>query len=276
MVMLPISHNSTGHYAYPSPLQRTQVRQPLSTRHLAVIATLLLVQTASAADDVQVWIRAFIPDAVAVGTTVPVVSTSGGAALKASDGGCIATDQRTWSDERGARARLVSDFHLLVDGVSGVQLQSSGKPVTVAAGIRSVDCGSGVEIAVLPAQLLADEVGIPAQTDRGAQISVLAAVADPLRPWSSATIHYDATFIYHPSSRTLEYQALTGFFPAYEAYAALNGGPAVTVFRSGPVRRSESAAGGSKADVASVELKGEVNLGDAGKRPKPPTNLTVQ
>ena len=246
----------------------------------ALLVTLLLAQSVSAADDVHIWIRAFIPDVAGSSGDSYGTNVTGAALMRASDGGCIATDQRSWSDATGARSRLVSDFHLLVD-TTGVQLQpSTGGQVTAASAIRSVDCTSGAEIGVLPAQLLADELQSPGQTDAAptdndARARVFAAVADPLRSWSSATIHYDATFTYNRQSRTLEYEAMTGAFPAYEAYATLNSGPVVTVFRSGPVRRGELPAG-AKTDAASVELKGAVNLGDTGKRPKAPTNLTVQ
>jgi hypothetical protein len=222
-----------------------------------------------AADDVRIWVRAFIP----------TEASASGALLRASDGGCIATDQRSWSDATVARSRLTSDFHLLVDEHAGVQVQASGPKVSSAANIRAVDCDSGVELTVQPGQLLTDTVRTPTASAKNlplnARAQVLAAVPDPLRAEASATIHYDATFIYDAQKRTLEYQALTGVFPAYEAYARLNDGPVVTVFRSASAPRAQTVTATSKA-ANSVELKGTVQLADLGKRPKAPTGLTVQ
>jgi hypothetical protein len=234
------------------------------------LTLLLLAQSTMAADDVRIWVRAFIPSTAA---------SSSSALLRASDGGCITTDQRTWSDATVARSRLASDFHLLVDENVGVQVQASGPRVSSAASVRAVDCDSGVELTVQPGQLLTDAVRTPTSSAKNlplnAKARVLAAVPDPLRAGSSATIHYDATFTYNAQSRTLEYQASTGVFPAYEAYARLNDGPVVTVFRSAPAPRGETATATSKA-ANSIELKGTVQLADLGKRPKAPTGLTVQ
>jgi len=211
---------------------------------------------AYAADDVHIWVRGFIPD---------VAATPG--MLKASDGGCVATDHRTWSDATNASARLSSDFHLVLNDGAPV-IRATRQKVNTAAVNRQVDCQTTQELAAAPAQLLADEVGEPVQNQDKIQVTVLAAVPDPQRAWSSSTINYGATFTYDRSSKTLEYQAATGLFPAYEAYATLNEGPVITVFRSGPLPRNESTEG------SSVELKGSVSL--AAKRPKPPTNLTVE
>jgi len=211
---------------------------------------------AKAADDVHIWVRGFIPD---------LAATPG--MLKASDGGCIATDRRSWSDATDASARLSSDFHLVLnEGTPSIR--PTRQKVNASAANRQVDCQTLQELAAAPARLLADEVGEPVQIQEKTQVTVLAAVPDPQRTWSSSTINYGATFTYDPSTKTLEYQAATGLFPAYEAYATLNGGPVIPVFRSGPLPRNESTEG------SSVELKGSVSL--AAKRPKPPTNLTVQ
>jgi len=215
------------------------------------------VASADAADDdIHIWIRGFIPDAA----TMPGM-------LKASDGGCIATDRRSWSNATDASARLSSDFHLVLND-STPAIRATRKKVNAATANRQVDCQTTQELAAAPAQLVADQVGEPVQAQEKTQVTVLAAVPDPQRSWSSSTIGYAATFTYDRNTRTLEYQAATGLFPAYEAYATLNDGPVITVFRSGPLARNESTEG------TSVELKGSVSL--AAKRPKPPTNLTVE
>ena len=233
---------------------------------LATTSAVLLAASghAGAADDVHIWVRGFIP-ATAQSEVADPISHG---ILKASDGRCIATDQRGWSNDTAAPARLSSDFHLLLADDAPPVIKPSQRRVHSAARVRQVDCQSAQELASTQMQLLADVVGTPSQTATKTQVNILAATADPQRTWSSATINYDATFTYDRATRTLDYQAMTGAFPAYEAYASLNDGPVVTVFRSGPLRRNES------AETANVELKGSVNL--AGKRPKAPTNFTVQ
>lgn len=229
---------------------------------LAVV--LLLAGSAHAADDVHLWMRGFILDSVVVDSAE--ATTRG--VVKASDGGCFSTDQRGWSDEAGASSRLSSDFHLVIPDSGVPVVRPSQQRVHSAGAIHQVDCQTAQELAVSPTQLLASVVGTPAQTDAKTQIHILAAVPDPQRPWSSSTISYDATFTYDRATKTLDYVATTGLFPAYEAYAALNDGSVVTVLRSGPLRRNES------TEAATVELKGSINL--SGKRPMAPTNFTVQ
>jgi len=229
-----------------------------------VLAALLLAGSAHAADDVHLWVRGFIPDSLSADTAD---GTARGV-VKASDGGCFSTDQRGWSDEDDASSRLSSDFHLVIPDSGVPVVRPSQQRVHSAGTIHQVDCQSAQELAASPTQLLASVVGTPSQTDAKTQIHILAAVADPQRPWSSSTISYDVTFTYDRTTKTLDYVATTGLFPAYEAYASLNEGAAVTVLRSGPLRRNES------TEAATVELKGSVNL--SGKRPMAPTNFTVQ
>ena len=226
-------------------------------------AALIFSAPVQAADDVHIWLRGFIPG------SSEAVDTSPGVIVRASDGQCFGTDQRGWSEEPNAPARLSSDFHLLLPDNAEPLVRPARRTVTSAEKLRQLDCQSAQELAVAQTQLLANVVGTPSQADDRTQVSILAAVPDPQRPWSSATISYDATFTYDRSTRTLDYRATTGSFPAYEAYATLNDGPVITVFRSGPVHRSE-------AETATVELKGSVNLSAVAKRPKPPTNLTIQ
>lgn len=244
----------------------------------SAIAAALLSQSVAAADDVHIWIRAFVPDAVAgfKEFSEPVTASPGQFFLRATDGGCIATDHRSWSDVPGASSRLSSDFHLVIDGQSAPVVRASGTQTTSAAAVRTIDCASGAELAATPAPLLADGMSTPAQSEKGARLTLLAAIADPLRPWSSATIHYDASFIYDARTHTLAYQASTALFPAYEAYASLNEGPVVTVFRSGPFRSVESGGATAKLDARSIEVKGSVILNEPGQRPKAPANFTVQ
>ena len=229
-----------------------------------LLAGLLLGSSVQAADDVHIWVRGFIPDSA----TADAADANVRGVVHASDGGCFSTDQRGWSDEVAAASRLSSDFHLVIPDNGAPVVRPSQQRVHSAGTVRQVDCQTAQELAVSPTQLLASVVGTPAQTDTKTQIHILAAVADPQRPWSSSTISYDVTFTYDRSTKTLDYAATTALFPAYEAYATLNDGAVATVLRSGPLRRNES------TEAATVELKGSVNL--SGKRPMAPTNFTVQ
>lgn len=246
-----------------------------SAATLASLATLLLCRQVQAADDVHIWVRAFIPDSTA-GVVNIADSSSGNAArmvVRASDGGCISTDRRGWSNALTTSSRLSSDVHLVLDAINPPEVRAStGKKMHVAAAVHTLDCQSGAELAMKPAQLVAENVEAPKLTDSKAQFSLLAASADPLRPWSSSTINYEATFSYDSQTRLLEFHAVVAAFPAYEAYATLNGGPVFTVFRAGPL--PANAAG--SPDASSMEIQGSVDLTDPGKRPRAPTGLTVQ
>lgn len=232
--------------------------------------------SAGAADDVHIWIRAFVPDGVSGFEFLaePLASAPGTYFVRASDGGCFATDHRGWTEVINAPSRLRTDVHLVVDDNQTAVVKPASGATSVAA-INSIDCASGAVLATTPSQLIADEISMPSQAQTTTQLNVLAATTDVQRSWSSSTIHYDISFNYDSQSHTLDYQASTGTFPAYEAYASLNDGPAVTIFRSVPARHAEVSATGAAKAEQSAGLSGSVNLSEI-KRPKAPTGLTVQ
>jgi hypothetical protein len=240
---------------------------------LAAVCTPL---SAQAVDDVHIWIRAFVPDGVTGFETLaePLSAVPGAFFVRASDGACLATDHRGWTELATAPSRLRTDFHLVIDDNRAAALKPADH-TTVTGAVAAIDCTTGAVLATTPSPLLADEVSAPLQADKVTQLAVLAATADPQRAWSSSTIHYNIRFSYDSQSHALEYQAATGAFPAYEAYATLNDGPVVTIFRSVPQRDEQSAGGMAKTQSTNADLQGSVNLSEV-RRPKAPTGFTVQ
>lgn len=243
---------------------------------IGVAAAFFITGSAEAADDVHIWIRAFVPDGVSGFEFLaePLASAPGTYFVRASDGGCLATDRRSWTEVINAPSRLRTELHLVIDDSQAAVVKPATRATSTAA-INSIDCSSGAVLATTPSQLVADEVSTPSQAQTTTQLSVLAATANVQRSWSSSTIHYDVSFNYDSQSHTLYYQASTGIFPAYEAYASLNDGPVVTIFRSVPARHADGSATGAAKAEQSASLRGSVNLSGI-KRPKAPTGLTVQ
>jgi hypothetical protein len=76
-------------------------------------------------------------------------------------------------------------------------------------------------------------IGAPAIADGIVQITVDGRASNPLVT-PSPDIKYSGTFTYNTRTNTLRFQGSTGVFPAYEAYAQLNGGPIVTLIQNMP------------------------------------------
>ena len=65
---------------------------------------------------------------------------------------------------------------------------------------------------------------------------------------------------YDTATKTLAFSATVGLYPAYEAYAQLNNGPTVTLFRESPTAGTAWGLYEFGTGLGSKQLKGQVKL----------------
>lgn len=263
--------------------------------HRVLVAALLttVAAPAMAADTVQIWVKAFIPNshpgnpgyvrklANAERWVVPAPETylltpaaratpewmrSGLRYLpgvRAVDDliedlratGCYETDNRGFSSDRAAPARLTLDVTLTVDAGSQKVAPTTGTAAYRSGPTRHVDCKTGADLeppatsdpyAVLT---LPNGTAIPPGSGsrlEPARISgsdviffVRGRAGNPLTPEKlTPAIDFAGTLRFNPKTRKLRFEGSAGDFPAFEGYASLNGGPARQLFRLVPAKDS--------------------------------------
>jgi len=99
---------------------------------------------------------------------------------------------------------------------------------------HKVNCQTGMDL--VPSQSAATSnmhIGAPAFADGIVQVVVDGRANNPLIT-PSPDIQYGGTFTFDTKKKTLRFQGSSKAFPAYEAYAQLNGGAIVTLFQNSP------------------------------------------
>jgi len=186
---------------------------------------------------VHLWIRAFIPNQHPTnpGYIVPIPGVDGRWVIPAPVGGsCFETDDRYFASDPDASYRVMAEVELDTDGQTVAAVPSGPRPLFNTGLTRNVDCSTGVDV-VPPQRAATDGIhfGAPAAADGVAQIVVNASVGNPMY-LVAPKIDYSGTFTYTSATKSLRFQGSVGEFPAFEAYAQVNGGTVTTVFTMPP------------------------------------------
>lgn len=198
----------------------------------ALAGGLVFTEVASAAE-LRVWVRAFIPKEhpTNAGYVIPRPGHPGEFMipdpLQADT--CFSTDHRGFISEEGASARMTSTIAIVLEnGNLSVDSKQQTGPT------HMLWCKDGNEKGV-PKTAETNRMfwGAPAQADGQIQFSLEARANNP-HIAGSPDIYYAATFLYSVDSKKLNVKATIGDFPAFEAYAQLDGGPVVNVFTRQP------------------------------------------
>lgn len=177
---------------------------------------------------------------------------------------CFGTDDRSFSSDAGASARITADFVVLASASPKIETEASKRFRSGAT--RKLDCATGQVLATKSASVSSCQLGAPAYADGKTQVVIGCKASDPLVPIIpekfTPDLHFSGSFTYNSADKTIAFQGDIGAFPSYEAYASLNGGPFRTVFAKSP----EKGAGGQslidlwqhintkKLDVKGVKL----------------------
>lgn len=195
-----------------------------------------------AQDRVHIWLKAFLP-ATHSGNPGYITSVPGNRSVLPDplpgSSACFATDHRGFSPDPGASARGTVEFDMVVAS-NNVTIAPSGPAAIMRIGpTHKVDCNTGSDLE--PPRTASVEhmnMGAPAFADGVAQVVIDGRIGNPFVPVGSAfhipDINWGGTFTFDVRNRHLRFQGSTGIFPAFEAYAQLNGGPVQTLFRHDP------------------------------------------
>jgi hypothetical protein len=206
-----------------------------------VVALLLGIPlpAAPADDEIRIVLRSFIPN---VHTTNPayVLPVPGaprksmipGPGASARGGECYETDHRSFSPDPDASARVTTDFVLLAASPPGTRLLRGGIAHRAGATVQR-DCATGKELARKNAHVENCSIGKPAAADGQVQVVVGCRAGNPFF-LVAPQIEYNGSFTYNKATKTLSFTGTVGDFPAFEAYASLNGKPLVKLFAIAP------------------------------------------
>jgi hypothetical protein len=233
-----------------------------STSIAAALGLALASASAGADDTLRIVVRAFIPNAHPAnpGYVRPVPGQQGKFMIPdpTSPTRCYSTDHRGFSSAPDASARVATDLTLVATSAPRAR-PSSGSAAHKAGITVEYECASGRTLRTATADVAGCHVGTPAHADGKVQLVFGCSGKNPLAPPRiSPKIDYGATITYDIAKKTLAYSGDIGVFPAFEAYASLNGGPFVKLYASPPSAASVwwLYDGGLGINTRRVEVKG--------------------
>jgi hypothetical protein len=144
------------------------------------------------------------------------------------------TDNRGFSADANASARLSAEFILIIDHGRVSIAPSIPKPLFIAGPTHKVNCATGIDLdlprrrrqptCIWEIQLTLTVLPKSFRIFRG---------SNPFFP-VAPDIVVAADFKFDTKKKELHLTGSTGVFPAFEAYAQLNNGPIQTLLTTGP------------------------------------------
>ena len=184
---------------------------------------------------VKIWINAFIPrDIPRYTRNVPAGFHFGKTMIPGPNpmSDCYLTDQRGFSNDLNAKSRMHSEVNVDFTGVRPTITQNHKCDLTT-----ELDCEDGdVEsTGTGSTSRMLFQLG-PSSTPQLAIISVKCAASNPCAPTSRlfGDIDYFGTLSINLAARSVKFEGKIDQFPAFEAYAGINGGTGVTLFQESP------------------------------------------
>lgn len=175
---------------------------------------------------VEIWIRAFIPNAQNSGAASDYIKANplGGTFVRLHTRDlpnvCFKTDDRGFSTSSNISSRAETRFTLeLKKNGSAVIAPNSNR--SLANATTQVDCNSGSTLQVGNGHLAADNMSTPAVADNVVQVigNVQATNVLTVLGKAAPSIDYNYDIQWNPSSAKLKVACSFGAFPAFEVYA---------------------------------------------------------
>jgi len=199
-------------------------------------------QSSSTADGaaiqtIELWLRSFIPinHEGNPGYMLPVPGNPAHTMIRDPSPvsiSCYLTDQRGFSDEPSASARLGT--HIVVKIGAQATITASDNPPSESV---ELSCETGMERCRKQVDTSRSNSGPVVKNGDMVRVHVHGQANNACFRLSP-NIHYDGDFIIDLSGRSIRFEGIIGEFPAFEAYARASGGPIRRIFREPPVARS--------------------------------------
>lgn len=226
---------------------------------LGVVTPTLVMSSVAVAQQpttVRVWMRAFIPNnhpslpnyikQTSNGLTVieapdPIIA---GVRLGPLAGTCFATDNRGFSNDLSASARVTVDLNIIIQERREIKVESvSGSGFVKVGETHNVDCKSGRELQ--PARkedLDSVEVGTVRKNGFLRVFNVKASSGNPFYKvfniGVAPKIDYEVVFTYDAVRTTLSLKGVIGNFPSFEAYGSINGQQTFNIVQVNPAKEA--------------------------------------
>lgn len=181
---------------------------------------------------VKVWINAFIPRDIP-GLTLPVPGRpfSGKTMIPGPiPGTCFLTDDRSFSSKVHTSSRMHSEMEIYVPGELPTQIYQ-GHAISETHQIACKDGNYENSGTASNSRMRFTNLGIISLDVY--EVYIKGEANNPLVT-PSPDIDYDGKFIIDTKERRVSFQGLIDGFPAFEAYASINLGPAQKIFQVNP------------------------------------------
>jgi len=208
--------------------------------------------SAQATAKVDVWLRAFIGDRhpeipnyirrADNGTYVidaPKLPLPRTLPLGALTGTCFSTDSRNFSPDLNASARVGAYLRIIVEGRNISLSKIDAQPNVVVGATHNVDCKTGGELhpaRTAPASDL--RISEVRRLEFARIFSVRASSANPFYSLFGIStvprIDFEVLFQYDVALRKIKLTGTYGYFPWFEAYYQVDGGPIQTIIKAQP------------------------------------------
>jgi len=208
---------------------------------ISVISVLFIAVNSAMADEkVDVFIRAFIPKVHSSTRVIvpkqphtdnPVHNNAGDTMVDppaSSIVGCFPTDQRSFSGDITASSRLQSNATVTLK--SGAFYLEQNHPVFES---NAIDCGSAEIINKATTSNQDQHFTFVKTGEKAIDLTISASGKNP-NFVQAPTIDINGTFKIDLSARTIGFIGKVDQYPAYEAYARLNGGGWIAIFNISP------------------------------------------
>jgi len=218
-------------------------------RRIVLIISMIFSFTALAPNSVKaealhVWFKAFIPNEhptrpgyvrkiprmeqwVIPGPTLPWTNTP----IPTLFDTCFETDNRMFMPDPMASARITAEFEIHYTEKNVDIRKIHGREIFRSNETRELDCKTGALKASRKSDTSTSYVGSPASAGGLVQIILSTRASNPLAPrLGTPSIDFGGKLTWDVKKRELKFEGYTGVFPAFEAYASLDGAPPQRLF----------------------------------------------
>lgn len=164
-----------------------------------------------------------------------------------TQGSCFATDNRSFDSSPLASARATVELMIVISGREMSYQKVEGREVRRIGETHIVDCATGLDKSpAKTADLNGIEIGDVKKDNFSRVFYTRASVANPFysilpgvvdSPMSPA-IDFSFVTTYDILARSIELKGSVGYFPSFEAYYNIDGGPIKSIFQMPPYQDS--------------------------------------